>query len=547
MNYLNNTGIKRFDSILKEFTNDWYQWRVDFNNKAKEGQDKHLKAIEDALEAKNQWVTDFAIAAQDPSKKATLSELYNRIQGMITEIESGLPNGISSGINANDILSKYRNSIPSGIDKSWIESAANVNTDFFLTRIAQNNFNAKDVMDDFALLQEEVTDRLAVLAKIQSLQNVQLYSDQYADIINGANKGLLSQLDSEMGGSGFLRAGDKYVKVGQSGMIHAIRTYKDFKYEPIPIPNVRDSQGKQWDLTNMDALLGEDGPKAKDIEVMAKVAMDAMDHKFKEIYDPEKPITYETPSEYSAFRQAMAGSSFLSGQSQGMELDITKYYLVGEVVGGSFGKHHHEEFWDIMTQKEKLGFLDQVVVKDQERKAKKRQAREGTWETVAMVVAVVGASILTGGAALTLVGPLMTGALGAGITIAAGAAVGGYVAYQGYKGYQMGGEKGAALALGSAALSMYTGPVSIGGSYSYEQGFGVSVGYSITGDNKTPLGNIGLNYTEQGGFGVSAGINISPNVGLNANINQSGAWGVGASINQVNTYNRQYPLNETIS
>jgi hypothetical protein len=217
--------------------------------------------------------------------------------------------------------------------------------------------------------------------------------------------------------------------------------------------------------------------------------------------------------------------------------NITKYYLVGEVVGGSFGKHHHDEFFDIISQKEKLAFLDQVVVNEQERKAKKRAAREGMWETVGTVVAVVGLSILTGGIAggLAAHGLAAMGLGGGAILGIAGAAVGGYVAYQGHKGYQMGGEKGAALAMGSSALAMFSGsPVSFGGSYSYEQGFGVNIGYSFGGSGNSSLGNVGLGYSEKGGFGLSGGINITPSIGINANIHQSGAWGVGASYNQLN-------------
>jgi hypothetical protein len=404
MEYLRTAGLQRFDRITTQFSNDWYAWKQDFNQRADAGEKKYIDAISETLEAQKQWGIDFAEAAQNPSKRATLNELYNRIQGMITDINSGLPDGISSNVNANDILSKYHNQIPNSIDRRWIESAGNVNTDFFLTRISNKQLNAKDLMNDFADLQEEMSDRLEVLARLQALHNLQLYNDQYAEIITNANEGLQMQLDQEMIGSGFLRAGDTYGKIGQSGIPQAIRNYKFFDYKPIPIPQARDSKGKQWNLTDLETLLGDDGPDAKDLALMAELAMNSMDHTFGKIYNPEKPETYETPSEYSSFRQAMAGSSFLSGQSQGMELDITKYYLVGKVVGGTFGKHHHDEFWDIITQKEKLGFLDQVVVKEQERKAKKREAREGMWETVGTVVAVVGLSIITGGAAAAFLG-----------------------------------------------------------------------------------------------------------------------------------------------
>jgi hypothetical protein len=339
-----------------------------------------------------------------------------------------------------------------------------------------------------------------------------------------------------MGMSGFIRAGDKYVKMGQSGMPHIIRNYRFYEYKPIPIPQVRDSNGKQWNLLDLETLLGEEGPSATDLGVMADLAMSSMESKFKEVYNPEKPVTHETPSEYSAYRQAMAGSSFLSGQSQGMELDISKYYLVGEVVGGTFGRHHHDEFFSIISEKEKLAFLDQVVVNEQQRKAKKRAEREGMWETVGTVIAVVGVSILTGGAAAGFLAPLMTGAVGTGITIAAGAAIGGYIAYQGHKGYQMGGEKGLLLGVATAAIGMYTAgkgmAFTAGGSYSYEQGFGVSMGYSFMGgaEGKTQLGSIGMSYSEKGGFGLNAGYNFNPNMSINANIHQSGAWGVGGSL-----------------
>jgi hypothetical protein len=197
MDYLRTTGLQRFDRITTQFSNDWYAWRQDFNQRAEEGEKKYIDAIEETLEAKKQWGIDFAEAAQNPSKRATLNDLYNRIQSMITEINSGLPNGISSNVNANDILSKYHNQIPDSIDRRWIESATNVNTDFFLTRISNKQLNAKDLMEDFSKLQDEMSDRLEVLARLQALHNLQLYNDQYGEIITNANEGLQRQLDQE--------------------------------------------------------------------------------------------------------------------------------------------------------------------------------------------------------------------------------------------------------------------------------------------------------------------------------------------------------------
>lgn len=254
-----------------------------------------------------------------------------------------------------------------------------------------------------------------------------------------------------------------------------------------------------------------------------------MENEFKKIYDPSRKVTYEQPSQFSNYRMVMAAyNQANSGDPQDppVSLNVNDYFLVGEVAEGEFGKHHHNEFWEIMSQKETLDFLDQILGKEQQRKAKKKADREGKIEAVVTVIAIVAASIVTGGAAAVALGPALAGA-GTALYAVSAVAVAGYIGYKGHQGYQAGGAAGGVLAIGSAVASMF-GPtgMSIGGSYTKEQGFGFNVGAQFEG---TPL-NAGIGFSQKGGFGFNAGVALGKHASLNMNLHESGAWGVGLSL-----------------
>ncbi|MBM9592384.1 hypothetical protein JWG41_18215 [Leptospira sp. 201903075] len=264
-----------------------------------------------------------------------------------------------------------------------------------------------------------------------------------------------------------------------------------------------------------------------------------MEKEFKTIYDPSRKVTYEQASQFSNYRMVMAAQSQASSgdpEDPPVSFNIKDHFLVGEVSEGEFGKHNHDEFWEILTQKDTLDFLDQVVGKEQQRKAKKKADREGKIEAVVTVIAAVAASIVTGGAAAVALAPMMSVGAGSAVFIASAAVVGGYVAYKGHQGYQAGGVAGGILAAGSAAASLLGPPgLSIGGSYTKEQGFGFNVGGQLSG---TPL-SAGIGFSEKGGFGFNAGIKLSDNVSLNMNVHESGAWGVGASFHMADGGDRR--------
>ncbi|MBM9592379.1 hypothetical protein JWG41_18190 [Leptospira sp. 201903075] len=538
LTYIRETGLARFDKIDTQFRNDWEAWRTKFDADAKAGADKYIEAIKDTLAAKDAWVSEFVAVSKQASSENQLADLYARIQGKISSMQKDLPTGVSMNLNANDILSQYAKSMPNPLDDRWLESVKNVNTDMFLTRISQQNFDLSEVMSEFEALQEELKKRLTALGKIQALTSLQMMDQNYEKIINTANKELQSRMDSEMGSSGFLRNGDLYGKISAAtGIPIIVRNFIPFKFGGISVPKVKDSKGKSWDMTDLEALTSEQGPSANDLEAMAEVAIMGMENAFKTIYDPSRKVTYEQPSNFSQYKMVMAAyNQANSGDPEDppVSLNVKDYFLVGEVVEGEFGKHHHKEFWEIMSQKETLDFLDQLLGKEQQRKAKKKADREGKIEAVVTVVAIVAASILTGGFAAAAIGPALAGS--GAVVFGASVVVAGYVGYKGYQGYQAGGVAGGVLAVGSAAASML-GPagMSIGGSYSKEQGFGFNVGAQFEG---TPL-NAGIGFSQKGGFGFNAGVSLGNHVSLNMNLHESGAWGVGLSLHNASGGDRR--------
>lgn len=539
LNYIRETGLARFDKIDTEFRNNWVAWRIKFNDDAKVGADKYIQAIRDTLDAKDAWVSEFVTVSKEASSDNQLADLYSRIQTKISSMQKDLPTGMSMNLNANDILSQYYKSMPNPLDDRWLESVKNVNTDMFLTRISQQNFDLSGVMSEFQALQDELTKRLTALGKIQALTSLQMMDQNYEKLINTANKELQTRLDTEMGHSGFLRAGDMYGKVSAAtGLPLVVRNLIPFKFDGIDVPKVKDSKGKLWDMTNLEVLTGESGPPASELEAMAEVAIMGMENAFKKIYDPSRKVTYEQPSNFSQYKMVMAAynqASHGDPDSPPVSLNVKDYFLVGEVVEGEFGKHHHKEFWDIISFKDTLNFLDELVSKERERKAKKKADREGKIEAVVTVVGAVAATIATAGVGAAVLGGALT--VTPGILLASQIAVAGYVGYKANQGYQAGGAAGAALVALSAVATMWTpAAVSVGGSYSKEQGFGFNVGMGIPNSlGKASVGSVGLGFSEKGGFGFNAGMSLSENVGLNLNVHESGAWGVGLSVHQGGT------------
>ncbi|WP_167880741.1 hypothetical protein, partial [Leptospira yanagawae] len=190
LTYIRETGLARFDKIDTQFRNDWESWRLKFEEDAKAGADKYIQAIRDTLAAKDAWVSDFVAVSKEAASDNQLADLYSRIQGKISSMQKDLPTGVSMNLNANEILSQYYKSMPSPLDDRWLESVKNVNTDMFLTRISQQNFDLSEVMSEFEALQDELTKRLAVLGKLQALTSLQAMDQNYDKIINTANNEL---------------------------------------------------------------------------------------------------------------------------------------------------------------------------------------------------------------------------------------------------------------------------------------------------------------------------------------------------------------------
>lgn len=522
MAYLKKTGEDQFKAITQEFTNRREAWRTQTKKHIQAESDKYTASITAALQEQKDWTNKFISKSQESGSEIELGKLYDSITSYMNDIRETLPGNVQFSVNANDVLQRLLENQPKELDALLLQAGKDVNTAFFIKEISNRGYDTK-IVDEYAGLQKEMQRRSELMIKLQNVLELITLKDTYKEIINDANQGLKSRLNQEMGDLGWLSTGSGYTKLTNPGNIAVnIDGYKPYEYTPVGVPKVKDGNGKEWDLTDTNAIMSSK-LTGGELGAMVSMAYKAMDVEFKKQYDPPKKegegITYETQSGYSLARQARAYQKWQgTGDGSNFKWDNKDYFLVGEVEKGSFGKNHHDEFWRILSTAENLTFLEEAYAGQQKIKAEQKAHRERIVDT-AVTVAIV---------AVTVVGTIVAGPAG---TAFGAYLYGAYSAYKAERAYQAGGEKGALLSVGSSAINFATGSYATGGgysvnmSYTYADGYGASVGYSTGG---TGGFNLGVSYSQKDGFGVYGGVELGQGFSIGGRVTERGGFGVNA-------------------
>ncbi|PJZ68013.1 hypothetical protein CH373_18390, partial [Leptospira perolatii] len=601
--YLQDTGNARFNDLTGVILKQWDEWRSDFRKQAKEGEEAHLREIEKAIKEKSSWEKDFLSTMKDQDDSTVLRDAYNQIQGMIESFGGTLPTGVSLNLNANTILNSVLADSPGRFDEKLVSEGAAQDVQFFINQLQTTKLDEKNVKA-FTGLREEMDQHSQKMVVLQTLDSLYSIPKAYEETIKSANEDLHKQLKSQLTQDQFMPVGNVYIRqtVGPDGNPQAqvLPGYTDFIYNsPDLLPKVKDSNGKEWDLTDFNTLAGKGGPTSAELQTMVRLAQTQMDLDFKRIYDPENPtnreiaITALDPVAVAKVAQAAQASlrqlftdpqkalEYTNADERGKrameESAMNSGYLVGPTEGGKFGDHHFSQFYTILKLKEKynemkqegeslkgdgfsnamgsvmeastFGLLDGKMI------SKTLHDNKEIVDAVTAVAAVIAAPF-TGGASFIA-----------------------YAAYKSVQGAYEGGVLGAvagAANFGNAYLQGFSaGAISYGMSYSYEDGFQASVGgglgkaglgfggslsYSAnTGAISGSLGlqarmvpssritaNLGVNFDNSGftgvntGFGVGMGTNSQggPLASLNVGLSYDKNSGFGQTVGISQSVNR---------
>ncbi|TGL25283.1 hypothetical protein EHQ47_04945 [Leptospira bourretii] len=192
---------------------------------------------------------------------------------------------------------------------------------------------------------------MAVLQTLDSLWSLPL---TFEATIKEQNKALDEQLTMQLLQDNFIKLGSAYVRSAVDKLGNP--TYADFFYiKPDKLPTVKDSNGKEWDLTDYQSLQGKDAPASAELTMMVRLARNQMQTDFKQTFDPEKSenrevgLTMLDPKAMARVAQAAQSAlgqlatdpqkmfEFNSADEKGKEAMIESAknsgYLVGPTVG----------------------------------------------------------------------------------------------------------------------------------------------------------------------------------------------------------------------
>ncbi|WP_244244909.1 hypothetical protein [Leptospira koniambonensis] len=591
--FLQNAGLSKFNDMTNTILQGWDSWRTEFKKKAKEGEKAHVDQIATMISEKAAWEKDFISTYKDQSDTDKLAEAYKQIQSLIESYKKDLPTEVGVELNANAILNKVLAGAPSKFDDNLINQGAYQDVQFFIDQVKTQKLDDSNLkqFQDMSKEMEERSQKLVVLQSLDSLYNI---PKTYEETIGAANKDLGKQLTQKVMRDGFMPVGDLLIRqtVGADGQPQQqiLPNYTIYGYEgPKQLPKVKDSDGKEWDLSNFNALAADGGPSTAELQQMVKLAISVLDKDFKKTYDPvnqenrEEKIAALDPVAMAKVMQASQGAlrSLLSDpQYMAASASDKKYmeqnamssgYLVGPTEGGVFGDWHFNQFYTSLKLKEKY---DSLEAKGKELNSDGFSNAVGSAVQLYTQGAIYGlgamAALATGPWAIYLAPKIMEVTQNAvdqtkniksdtanfmhenKDTIDAAAAIAavvtgpvGMIAFAAYKATQGAFEGGAlgfvagAANIGNAYLQGMTGgSLSYEMSYSYKDGFGVSVGGgyriadglaiggsisynansgSINGSvglqNRFDAsgrftGNLGVNFDNTGFTGVSAGVGI---------------------------------------
>ncbi|UPY78805.1 hypothetical protein FH581_008080 [Leptospira weilii] len=374
VSYLKQTGTKRWENMVQEFQGKWKDWRADFKAEHEANQKIYLDRIESTLEKKEAWTTSFLQKSSEQADELTMKEMYDSIAGMVTSMQENLPAGVSMNVNVNDILSSILSKKPGSISASLIDRASSIDTNFFLNEVKKYNFNDSGLKEQFKGMLNETNKLSQNLIILQTLESLRSLPEAFAKTIQQQNGAVEEQLNQTMAYGGFARVGATYIRTIKTASggdeVQTLGTYQYYNYNPPTVfPEVKDSNGKSWDLGKPELLIDrEKVPSASDLTVMVRLAKNKMNSDFEKVFNPKVQHNYEAerglfdPSEVQAsFNDYLEGvrngetvSCLGKSAEQCAQSAMNSGFLVGEVAEGSFGEAQFNQFYVILKTKKEM-------------------------------------------------------------------------------------------------------------------------------------------------------------------------------------------------
>ncbi len=610
---LTNVGEQKWSDMTTEMATAWNEWRKDFDAEAKAAEDLYLERISEAIVDEQEWTQEFTTLAAQGTDEQTLRELYEEINAMVTNLRSGLPADMQVDINANEILNRVLANKPDTLNESVVMAGEYANTQIFLNELKDQNFD-NSIQDRYDDLNERYGEMAQRLVRLQSLDSLYGLIDLFDETIAEANARLQLQMDQKMGQTNWVKMGDLYTKqiktaqavlTGQPSIPVFAPSFHDYFYLKPDLRSeavVKDSEGKEWNLTDTESILADGGPNSAELESMVRLVRNKLEKEFEQTYDPDEEVDYEGTSGlvFINWQQALADASAAAINPSTCNLAesmdecarniMQSGYTVGLVEGGTFGRHHFEEYYRALTIR---NFFDQMEADGRamrestggrmgrdfgtnltalhrgavrnmssaldvlERNSKYVQMLQVANRQLPIAQAQIGAARrgldqyedmnqrvrvgLSKGwqrnddeidAVIKVGGTIVAGVLYAVSFVfpPAAAIASGVLAavgsYSGVRGSYEGGTKGA-LAGAASVVPAIVSKGAVNTNLSYTFQEGWSVG---VGAEVSKGVGLGVSYSEQAGWGGSISLSGSQGVGLDFSIGEQGRYGVGLSV-----------------
>ncbi|MBM9546985.1 hypothetical protein JWG40_08150 [Leptospira sp. 201903074] len=526
VNYLMETGSARFNDMLTSFNQSWDQWRRDFKEETDKGKAEHMARIEEALKKKADWEVSLLNQARK-GDQFEIDQVYAEIQKTISNMGT-VPNAVLLQNNANKILNTIMNSKPQVLDNRMLEQGMYTDVQFFVDELQKSKYDESNV-EKMKSLTKEMEDRSKQMAVLQTLDSLWSLPLTFEATIKEQNEALDEQLSSQLLQDNFIKMGPGYVRSSVDKLgnptYQVLPTYASFLYiKPDKLPTVKDSNGKEWDLTDYQALQGKDAPASAELGMMVRLARNQMQTDFKLTFDPEKSenreigVTLLDPKAMARVAQAAQSAlgqfatdpqkmiEFNSADAKGKEAMIESAknsgYLVGPTVGGAFGTHHFNQYYPILKMKEMYNEIKaegEAVQGDPFVKSAKSLGGPMAATYVAKNLDTLKAvdSVLSSIPIVDRMNPLAM-----------------------IKSFANGGILGVVTNVASVitetvsqVFTLSAAKVSV--DYSYDNGFGASVDIGI-GLGAARVSVINASYSEHGGFAASIGATIGKGTGFEA-------------------------------